>query len=106
MRPQMEQSCPMQGVAVVDAYFLEHRAKVLDIAAFLERVARAQNPETVKNDFRLIAMRKALAVLVSDAPEKARKVQMIFSDPTTEPLVSAAGLKGAYGAYPGREEKS
>lgn len=104
MDAKLKPSCPMPGKEVVDAYFLEHRAKLLDIAAFLDRVARAHNPETGLNDFRLVAMRKAIAVLVSNEPEKARKVQLIFSDPTTEPLISAAGLKGAYGAYPAREE--
>lgn len=104
MSAKMKQSCPMQSKEVIDAYFLEHRAKLIDIAAFLDRLARATNPETGLNDFRLVAMRKALAVLVSDEPEKTRKIQMIFSDPTLEPLISAAGLKGAYGAYPGGKE--
>ena len=32
---------PIGPGAVVDRYFLEHRAKALDIAAFLDRVDRA-----------------------------------------------------------------
>ena len=33
-------SCPMSRSAVIDAYFLEHRAKLIDLAAFLDRVDR------------------------------------------------------------------
>ena len=32
---------PLTASAVVDTYFMEHRAKLLDIAAFLDRVDRA-----------------------------------------------------------------
>ena len=36
--------------------------------------------------------------------DKAKRVQMIFSDPTDEPLDSAEGMKGASGAYKGKRE--
>ena len=34
-------SCPASRSKVVDLYFLEHRAKLIDIASFLDRVDRA-----------------------------------------------------------------
>jgi hypothetical protein len=36
-------TCPASRSKVVDLYFLEHRAKVIDIAAFLDRADRAED---------------------------------------------------------------
>jgi hypothetical protein len=33
-----QQSCPLTSKQVVDLYFMEHRANLLDIAAFLDRL--------------------------------------------------------------------
>ncbi len=46
------------------------------------------------------AIPRRLAVLEEDY-ERARRVLEVLSDPTSEPLDSAAGMKGALGAYPG-----
>ena len=35
----MKGSCPMSGRQVVDDYFLENRTRVLELAAFLDRLA-------------------------------------------------------------------
>ena len=94
-------SCPLSRTQVVDLYFLEHRAKLLDIAAFVDRVARAQPEEAAGDDFRMGALRRAGAILQDDQPEKARRVLEVFSDHTTEPIPSAAHMKGAHGACPG-----
>ncbi len=91
-------TCPLPRDKVVDLYFLEHRAKLLDIAAFLDRVERAA---PAADDFRMTALRRAGAILLDDRPEKARRVLEAFSDHTTEPIPSAANMKGAHGAYPG-----
>ena len=37
-------TCPLTGPQVVDLYFMEHRAKLLDLAAFLDRLDRAAPP--------------------------------------------------------------
>lgn len=91
-------TCPLPREKVVDLYFLEHRAKLLDIAAFLDRVERAA---PAADDFRMAALRCASAILLDDQPEKARRVLEAFSDHTTEPIPSAENMKGAHGAYPG-----
>lgn len=93
----------MSREQVVEAYFLEHRAKLIDIAAFLDRVDRAGG---VGDDFRLAAFRKALAVCLEGKPERARRVLEVFSDPTEDLLASAQGMKGACGAYPGAREEA
>ena len=85
----------MTRAQVVDAYFMEHRARLLDVAAFLDRVDRAGAGE---DDFRMRAFRKALALLGDGGPDRARRVLELLSDRTTEP-VAKAGMKGASGAH-------
>ena len=92
-------SCPLPYAQAVDLYFMEHRAKLIDIAAFLDRLPRTQEqPEA--DDFRVTALREAIAVLGDGQGDYARRVLDLFSDPTTDPIPSA-GIKGASGAYPG-----
>jgi hypothetical protein len=81
---------------VLDLYFMENRAKLIDIAAFLDRVDRASG----EADFRLDAFKRALRELSGSQPERARNVLLSLSDPTTEPIDRAPG-KGAAGAWPG-----
>ena len=96
-------SCPITRERVVELYYLEHRAKLLDIAAFLDRLDRARpGDETAsEEDFRIRSLREALKILSETEPGRARRVLELFSDPSMEPLESAAGLKGAFGTYPG-----
>jgi len=81
---------------VLDLYFMEARAKLIDLGAFMDRVERATGAE----DFRMNAFQQALAELSKDEPHKAKRVLLSLSDPTTEPIEKAPG-KGAVGAWPG-----
>lgn len=76
---------------------MEARAKVIDLAAFLDRVERA----TGNADFRLEALRKALGELSKEDGQSAKRVLLTLSDPTTEPI-PAATTKAACGAWPGK----
>lgn len=80
----------------LDLYFMDARAKVLDIAAFLDRVQRG----TGEADFRLGALREALGELSRETPDRAKAVLLSLSDPTVEPIAKSPG-KGAVGAWPG-----
>ena len=82
---------------VLDLYFLDARHKLIEVAAFLDRVERAAG----KDDFRLDAFRAALGKVNGKKKEKARRVLLAFSDPTKDPVAQAAG-KTARGAWPGR----
>ena len=82
---------------VLDVYFMDARSKLIDLAAFMDRVQRAGGEE----DFRMTAFRQALKQLASDGPDRAEKVLLSLSDPTTEPI-PAATTKAACGAWPGR----
>lgn len=85
----------MTRTQVVDAYFMEHRARLLDVAAFLDRVDRAGAGD---DDFRMRAFRAAVAILGDGRPDRARRVLELLSDPSTDP-VAKAGMKGATGAH-------
>jgi hypothetical protein len=89
-------TCPLSREQVVGQYFLEHRAKLLDVAAFLDRLDRA-TPAGVP-DFRELALRQALAVLTDGAPHRVARVLDLFSDASPEIPQSAHGMKGASGA--------
>ena len=86
---------------ILDLYFMDARSKLIDIAAFLDRVDRGEG----EPDFRLAAFRKALAELHGGMPERATGVLMSLSDPTVEPVAKASG-KGAIGAWPGANSAS
>ncbi|MCA8960708.1 MAG: hypothetical protein KDC38_09355 [Planctomycetes bacterium] len=90
-------SDPPSRRALVDRYFLEHRAKVIDVAAFLDRLDRAPAPE---EDFRITALRHAVEILLDGRSERARRILELLSDPSTELPTDARGSKGALGAPP------
>lgn len=81
---------------VLDQYFIEVRAKLIEVAAFLDRVDRAEG----EGDYRIQAFREALKALESNQPERAKQILLAFSDPTTEPIPAAKG-KSAAGAWGG-----
>lgn len=79
---------------VLDLYFLEARSRLLDLAAFFDRLERAEG----EADFRHPALLAALAYLNEPGAARAKNVLLALSDPTSEP-VSSAGDKGAAGAW-------
>jgi len=97
-----EQTCPLTSQQVVDLYFMEHRAKLLDLAAFLDRVDRAGGVEGWQ-DVRVRALTKAIPLLTDAAGEgqadRVRRVQELLSDQTTEPT-PAAHTQSALGSDP------
>lgn len=82
---------------ILDLYFMDARAKAIDIAAFLDRVQRG----TGDADFRLAALQTALRELARNTPDRAKSVLLALSDPTPEPIEKSPG-KGAVGAWPGK----
>lgn len=100
--PSSPPALPLARESVIDRYFLEHRAKVLDVAAFLDRVDRATAADgsTAPEDFRLRSLRAAIAVLLDGQPERARRILELLSDPSAEPIEKAP-MKGAKGAWEG-----
>ncbi len=80
--------------AMVDAAFVPARAKLIDVAAFFDRVER----HGVADDFRCAALREAARLLIDGQPERARRILEALSDPTSEPDAKSTG-KAAAGAW-------
>ena len=89
MNPQTKQQ-------VIDTYFMEHRAKLVDIAAYLDRIDRGQGDDP--EDFRDAAFRQAVAILTDGQSQRAKRILNLLSDHTTDMPQSAHGMKGALGA--------
>jgi hypothetical protein len=71
---------------VLDQYFLEMRWRCLSLAADLDRVERARNgPAVLVADPRLNKLREAIGILLDERPNRAEKVQLIFTDHTPPP---------------------
>jgi hypothetical protein len=85
---------------IVDQGFIPVRAKLIDLAAFFDRVERY----AVAEDFRCEALREAAALLIDGKPERARRILEKLSDPTSEPIAASAG-KAALGAWPGSQPR-
>ena len=75
---------------------MDSRSKLIDLAAFLDRVQRAGQD----GDFRVQALKRAIQLLNSNQPQRAKEVLLSFSDPTSEPIAKAT-MQGAIGAYEG-----
>ncbi len=80
---------------VLDLYFMDARCKLIELAAFLDRIDRASG----NDDFRITEFRKAMRELDGNTG-RAEKVLLALSDPTTDPI-PAATTKAACGAFPG-----
>jgi hypothetical protein len=89
--------CPLSATGLVDEYFIENRNRLLEIAAFLDRIDRA-DPAVASDDFRMQVFHEAVAALAGAAPDRLGHIQLMLSDPRTEPL-PALDRKGAVGAY-------
>lgn len=87
----------MNRQQLLDLYYLEARAKLIDLAAFLDRLDRAKG----EGDFRLAAFNQALSQLQSASDFRAERVLSVLSDPTSEPI-PVATTKAACGAWPGK----
>ncbi len=84
---------------------MENRAKLLDIASFMDRIDRYEGADKAREDFRYRSLLQALETLAGIGADRTKAVQLLFSDPTTEPIRSAVGLI-AFGAWKGVSDES
>ena len=91
-------TCPLTTRQIIDEYFIENRTRLLELAAFLERIDRSADGGDARADFRMAAFQQALRVLASDVPNRMDQIQFIFSDPTVEPR-EKLDAKSASGAW-------
>ena len=88
--------CPLSGPQIVDEYFIENRTRLLEIAAFLDRLDRT-GAASAGNDFRMKAFTEAVDALAGPG-ERLTRIQLLLSDTTTGPL-ERLDRKSARGAY-------
>jgi hypothetical protein len=67
---------PLPAATALDLFFLDARARVLDLAAILDRIDRGAGP---RDDPRLAKLRRAVALLQEGGPGRAEQVQQLFS---------------------------
>lgn len=71
---------PRDAAEVLDREFLVTRARILDLAAALDRLDRAPEPRHNHHpDPRLAQIRQALESLLVPEPSRAETVQILFS---------------------------
>ncbi|MEM9081522.1 MAG: hypothetical protein AAGC74_12610 [Verrucomicrobiota bacterium] len=80
---------------IQDLYFMDSRAKLLDIASFLDRLDRHPGDP----DFRHPAFLDALTAMQNPPPGKTRTQAVLesLSDPSSDPI-SSATIPFAHGA--------
>jgi hypothetical protein len=84
---------PPQPVNLVDLSFMDSRFKLIELAAFLDRVQKAGQ----QDDYRVRALQQAIRCLSAAEPERAKQVLLTFSDMSTDPIPQAH-TQGASGA--------
>lgn len=85
---------PNEAPNLVDQGFMDARYKLLDIAAFLDRLERHEQ----QDDFRVAAFYEAIKCLSESGGQRGHAIQMLLSDPSEEPI-PVAHTKGAMGAF-------
>jgi hypothetical protein len=93
----MASPSPLGVPELIDEYFIENRNRLLEIAAFLDRLDRA-DPGRSRTDFRIRAFREALTLLASSSPHYVAQIQALLSDPRSEPIPTL-DRKSALGAF-------
>lgn len=68
------------AVELINAHFLDARRSLLETAAFLDRVERAEGgPEALENDPRLARLREACRFLTDSEGRRAERFLTLFS---------------------------
>ncbi len=70
---------PLDAEEVLNREFLEVRARLLQVAAALDRLDRASG--SVESDARLTKIGQALAILAETEGDRAERIQLVFSRP-------------------------
>ncbi|NIL96666.1 MAG: hypothetical protein GTO53_04475 [Planctomycetales bacterium] len=82
---------PITATEVLDREFLQVRARLLEIAAALDRIDRASGD--VAEDARIKNIRQALQRLDESGQGRAEQLQLIFSRPFDENWQAELGIE-------------
>jgi hypothetical protein len=89
-------SPPIDAPELLNSEFLEIRARLLQVAAGLDRLDRAAGD--VSRDKRRLDLDKAIGVLSETGPDRALKLQKIFSLPYDRHWKATFGLANGHAA--------
>jgi hypothetical protein len=78
---------------IADLHFMDARCKLIDLAAFFDRMDRHEGAP----DYRDEALRKAVPILLENRTDRAKAVLDLLSDESTD-LLESAPFQGAFGA--------
>jgi len=70
---------PLPAAKALDQFFLDARARLLDLAAILDRVGRGTDAAKAAADPRMARIREALDVLKDQSGGRAERIQQVFS---------------------------
>jgi hypothetical protein len=70
---------PRAAGMVLDSEFPEIRGKLLELAAALDRIHRGAGAKCLESDTRILRIASSLQALTEDSPDRAAKIQAIFS---------------------------
>lgn len=65
---------------VLERHYLEIRCELLNLAAALDRLERAESFERVSHDPRLDLIRRGIEIVGSAGDDRAERLQLLFSD--------------------------
>lgn len=71
----------LNASALLDREYLQIRCRILDIAASLDRIDRADGSESLRSEPRLELVSQAIAKLTDGKVDRAERIQQVFSDP-------------------------
>jgi hypothetical protein len=70
---------PLPAQVALDSFFLDVRARLLDVAAILDRINRGPGSDAALTDPRMAKVRQALTVLHEQNGGCAERIQQLFS---------------------------
>ena len=68
----------MDAKQVLDREFLDIRSRILDVASSLDRIQRSDGDTA--DDPRMQKLAEALRIALTDDPQRAEKIQILFSN--------------------------
>ena len=74
---------PKTAEELLDMYFLDARSQMLETAAILDRIERAEGGAEVMNDLRLKKLRDVCDILKNGSGNRAEQFLMLFSKSQT-----------------------
>ena len=81
---------PLNAPEMLDREFLEIRAKLLEVAAALDRIDRSGG--SIENDARMARIQEALGVIQAGDRGRAERLQVVFSRSYDSQWRAAFGL--------------